>query len=163
MWWQAAAIASRKENAKAVLDAKGPEALAQWVLSQKRVLLTDTTFRDAHQSLVATRFRTVDLVGAADLQTELLGDLFSIECWGGATYDVCMRFLREGASSSSSWCSSVCGRLSSSSVVCGARRCRVCESRLGLRGMDSNTLASRNACWAGTSMAALSIFLSLWD
>jgi pyruvate carboxylase len=85
----------KNENAKAILDSKGPQALAQWVVSQPQVLLTDTTFRDAHQSLVATRFRSVDLLGAAKLQSTLLNDLFSMECWGGATFDVCMRFLHE--------------------------------------------------------------------
>eukprot|EP00750_Incisomonas_marina_P017896 INCI2562.2.p1 GENE.INCI2562.2~~INCI2562.2.p1 ORF type:complete len:1331 (-),score=232.62 INCI2562.2:11-3901(-) len=90
-----AVVPRELENAKSVLDARGPSALAEWVVAQKRVLLTDTTFRDAHQSLVATRFRSVDLLGGADLQSQLFGDLFSMECWGGATFDVCMRFLHE--------------------------------------------------------------------
>jgi pyruvate carboxylase len=80
-------------NAKKVLDASGPEALASWVKAQKRVLITDTTMRDAHQSLLATRVRTQDLVPSAAIANELLKDLFSLECWGGATFDVCMRFL----------------------------------------------------------------------
>jgi acetyl-CoA carboxylase carboxyl transferase alpha subunit len=82
-------------NAKKVLDASGPEALASWVKAQKRVLITDTTMRDAHQSLLATRVRTQDLVPSAAIANELLKDLFSLECWGGATFDVCMRFLDE--------------------------------------------------------------------
>lgn len=83
------------ENAKSVLDARGPEALALWVKENKKVLLTDTTMRDAHQSLVATRVRTEDLVKGAAVANELLKDAFSFECWGGATFDVCMRFLDE--------------------------------------------------------------------
>ena len=82
-------------NAKKVLDSQGPEALAQWVKGQSKVLLTDTTMRDAHQSLVATRVRTQDLVKGAKVANELLKDAFSFECWGGATFDVCMRFLDE--------------------------------------------------------------------
>ena len=83
------------ENAKKVLDKSGPEALAAWVKKSSRVLLTDTTMRDAHQSLVATRVRTEDLVKGARVANELLKDAFSLECWGGATFDVCMRFLDE--------------------------------------------------------------------
>jgi pyruvate carboxylase len=82
-------------SAKRVLDAKGPEALAAWVKSQNRVLLTDTTMRDAHQSLFATRARTQDLVRGAVIANDLLRDCFSFEAWGGATFDVCMRFLDE--------------------------------------------------------------------
>ena len=76
------------ENAKTVLDASGPEALAAWVKKSAKVLLTDTTMRDAHQSLVATRVRTEDLVKGARVANELLKDAFSVECWGGATYVV---------------------------------------------------------------------------
>jgi pyruvate carboxylase len=80
---------------KQKLDELGPEKFAQWMLDQKRVLLTDTTMRDAHQSLLATRFRTYDMKAIAPYYTELLPDLFSVECWGGATFDVAMRFLCE--------------------------------------------------------------------
>ena len=83
------------KNAKSVLDAEGPEALAKWVKQNSKVLLTDTTMRDAHQSLVATRVRTGDLIQGAKIANELLKDAFSFECWGGATFDVCMRFLDE--------------------------------------------------------------------
>ena len=83
------------KNAKTVLDAEGPEGLARWVKASTRVLLTDTTMRDAHQSLVATRVRTEDLLKGATIANELLKDAFSLECWGGATFDVCMRFLDE--------------------------------------------------------------------
>jgi pyruvate carboxylase len=74
------------------LDAQGPDALAQWVVAQTKVLLTDTTMRDAHQSLLATRVRTEDLVKGAAVANEVLRDAFSFEAWGGATFDVCMRF-----------------------------------------------------------------------
>ncbi|SFL57566.1 pyruvate carboxylase [Salibacterium qingdaonense] len=83
------------EGAKQILDQKGPEGLADWVKNQKEVLLTDTTFRDAHQSLLATRFRTNDLQKAAEPTARLLPNLFSEEMWGGATFDVAMRFLHE--------------------------------------------------------------------
>ncbi|RSL30408.1 pyruvate carboxylase [Salibacterium salarium] len=83
------------EGAKQVLDRQGPEGLADWVKSKKEVLLTDTTFRDAHQSLLATRFRTNDLKKAAEPTARLLPNLFSEEMWGGATFDVAMRFLHE--------------------------------------------------------------------
>ena len=66
-----------------------------WMLEQKRVLLTDTTMRDAHQSLLATRFRTYDMEAIAPYYASLVPDLFSVECWGGATFDVAMRFLNE--------------------------------------------------------------------
>jgi len=73
----------------------GPQGLARWMLEQKRVLLTDTTMRDAHQSLFATRMRTADMLAVAPHYARLLPDLFSLECWGGATFDVAMRFLKE--------------------------------------------------------------------
>ena len=82
-------------TAKMVLDTYGPDMLASWVKLHKRVLLSDTTMRDAHQSLVATRVRTADLVEGAKVANELLRNAFSFECWGGATFDVCMRFLDE--------------------------------------------------------------------
>jgi pyruvate carboxylase len=82
-------------GAQAILDAQGPEAVAKWLKSQDNVLLTDTTFRDAHQSLVATRMRTKDLVAIAEAEAKLLPELFSFEAWGGATFDVAYRFLSE--------------------------------------------------------------------
>ncbi|MCP3178047.1 pyruvate carboxylase [Desulfuromonas sp. KJ2020] len=78
-----------------ILLDKGPEGLADWALKQKKLLLTDTTMRDAHQSLMATRFRTFDLDRIAEATSHLGGSLFSLEMWGGATFDVSMRFLRE--------------------------------------------------------------------
>lgn len=62
---------------------------------QEEVLLTDTTFRDAHQSLLATRVRTKDLLNIAEPTAQLLPNLFSMEMWGGATFDVAYRFLKE--------------------------------------------------------------------
>ena len=73
----------------------GPEKFSKWILEQKPLLLTDTTFRDAHQSLLATRVRTYDLLQIADAYAHLCPDLFSLEMWGGATFDVSMRFLNE--------------------------------------------------------------------
>ncbi len=80
---------------KNLLDEMGPEKFAQWMLAQERVLVTDTTMRDAHQSLLATRMRSYDMVKVADAYARGLPQLFSLECWGGATFDVSMRFLRE--------------------------------------------------------------------
>ena len=80
---------------KQLLDAKGPEAVKQWVLDQKKLLITDTTMRDAHQSLLSTRMRTRDLVKGADGVAEILNDCFSLEMWGGATFDTAYRFLHE--------------------------------------------------------------------
>ena len=73
----------------------GPEKFAQWMKKEKRVLLTDTTLRDAHQSLFATRMRTHDMLPIAPYYARLAPELFSLECWGGATFDVAMRFLKE--------------------------------------------------------------------
>lgn len=80
---------------KQILDAQGPEGLAKWALAHQGVLFTDTTMRDAHQSLLATRVRTHDLVKIAPATAHLGAGLFSLECWGGATFDVAMRFLKE--------------------------------------------------------------------
>ena len=73
----------------------GPIEFGGWISDQERLLLTDTTFRDAHQSLLATRFRTQDLLRVADAYARRGSELFSIEMWGGATFDVSMRFLKE--------------------------------------------------------------------
>ncbi|KPD01285.1 2-oxoglutarate carboxylase large subunit [Geobacillus sp. BCO2] len=80
---------------KQMLDERGPEGLVRWIQEQSRVLLTDTTFRDAHQSLLATRVRTIDLLRIAEPTARLLPNLFSLEMWGGATFDVAYRFLKE--------------------------------------------------------------------
>ena len=73
----------------------GPEKFSQWILDHKPLLFTDTTFRDAHQSLLATRFRTFDLMQIAESYSKQASQLFSIEMWGGATFDTSMRFLKE--------------------------------------------------------------------
>jgi pyruvate carboxylase len=77
------------------LQELGPERFAQWVLSERRLLITDTTLRDAHQSLLATRVRTYDMLAVADAIARLTPNLFSLEMWGGATFDTSMRFLQE--------------------------------------------------------------------
>ena len=86
---------NRPDGLKQLLDAKGPKAVADWVKDQKKLLITDTTCRDAHQSLLATRVRTRDIVKGMDATSEILADAFSLECWGGATFDVAYRFLHE--------------------------------------------------------------------
>ena len=83
------------DGVKQLLDTRGPRAVADWMLAQKRVLLTDTTMRDGHQSLLATRMRSIDMLNAADIYARNLPELFSVECWGGATFDVAYRFLQE--------------------------------------------------------------------
>ncbi|SCA56845.1 Pyruvate carboxylase [Candidatus Terasakiella magnetica] len=83
------------DGLKQKLANEGPKAVADWMLAQDRLLLTDTTMRDAHQSLLATRVRTDDLVKIAPSYAARLPELFSVECWGGATFDVAMRFLKE--------------------------------------------------------------------
>ena len=80
---------------RTLLREKGPKAVADWMLKQNQVLITDTTMRDAHQSLLATRMRTYDIAKVADAYAHRLPRLFSLECWGGATFDVAMRFLQE--------------------------------------------------------------------
>ena len=80
---------------KQKLDELGAEGFAKWMLAQKHVLITDTTMRDAHQSLLATRMRQPDMAAIAPYYAHMLPQLFSVECWGGATFDVAMRFLRE--------------------------------------------------------------------
>ena len=77
------------------LESLGPTGFAEWMRAEPRVLFTDTTMRDAHQSLLATRMRTIDIAGAADAYARALPELLSLECWGGATFDVSMRFLTE--------------------------------------------------------------------
>jgi pyruvate carboxylase len=80
---------------KQLLDELGPEKFAEWTAKQKRLLLTDTTLRDAHQSLMATRMRTYDMAAIANFMAHRLSGLYSLEMWGGATFDVSMRFLLE--------------------------------------------------------------------
>ena len=78
-----------------LLDEQGPAAVAQWMKDQKRLLITDTTMRDGHQSLLATRMRSIDMIKVAPAYAAKLPELFSVECWGGATFDVAYRFLQE--------------------------------------------------------------------
>ncbi|HEV7255289.1 MAG TPA: pyruvate carboxylase [Mesorhizobium sp.] len=82
-------------GAKQRLDTLGPEKFARWMRDQPQVLVTDTTMRDAHQSLLATRMRTHDIASIAPVYARALPQLLSLECWGGATFDVAMRFLTE--------------------------------------------------------------------
>ena len=82
-------------GSRQLLAELGPEGFAKWMREQNRVLVTDTTFRDAHQSLLATRVRGRDLVAAAPYVARLTPELLSVEAWGGATYDVALRFLGE--------------------------------------------------------------------
>jgi pyruvate carboxylase len=83
------------DGSRQQLAALGPDGFAARLRAQEAVAVTDTTFRDAHQSLLATRVRTRDLVAAAPHVARLAPELLSLECWGGATYDVALRFLAE--------------------------------------------------------------------
>ncbi|MEI6491754.1 MAG: pyruvate carboxylase [Verrucomicrobiota bacterium] len=83
------------DGTRQLLQKLGAEKFAEWTRSQKRVLFTDTTFRDAHQSLLATRVRTYDMLAVADAIAHRTPGLFSLEMWGGATFDASMRFLHE--------------------------------------------------------------------
>lgn len=82
-------------SSRQVLLDSGPEAFAKWISEEKRLLVTDTTMRDAHQSLIATRMRTFDMLAIADAVSKRTPNLFSLEMWGGATFDTAMRFLKE--------------------------------------------------------------------
>ncbi|MDT8326898.1 MAG: pyruvate carboxylase [Roseovarius sp.] len=90
-----ACLREPKAGTKTLLEDKGPKAVADWMLAQKQLLLTDTTMRDGHQSLLATRMRSIDMLRAAPAYAANLPELFSVECWGGATFDVAYRFLQE--------------------------------------------------------------------
>ena len=83
------------DGTRQILERDGAKGLADWMLAQDRLLLTDTTMRDGHQSLLATRMRSIDMVRAAPAYATNLPELFSVECWGGATFDVAYRFLQE--------------------------------------------------------------------
>jgi pyruvate carboxylase len=80
---------------KQLLDHLGAEEFSKWLLNEKKIHFTDTTFRDAHQSLLATRVRTIDMMKVASSFAQNFPQTFSMEVWGGATFDVCMRFLYE--------------------------------------------------------------------
>lgn len=83
------------DGTKQKFDAMGPEKFSQWIKDQKKVFFTDTTMRDAHQSLFATRVRSIDMLRVLEAASKKLPNLFSYECWGGATFDVAYRFLYE--------------------------------------------------------------------
>lgn len=83
------------KGTKQRLDEMGPDAFAKWLKDEKKVYFTDTTFRDAHQSLFATRLRTNDMTRIVEASAKMMPNLFSFECWGGATFDVAYRFLSE--------------------------------------------------------------------
>ncbi|MEM7544120.1 MAG: pyruvate carboxylase [Pseudomonadota bacterium] len=86
---------SPASGGRQLLDEKGPQAVADWMLAENKLLITDTTMRDAHQSLLATRMRTHDMLKVAPAYAHSMPELFSMECWGGATFDVAYRFLQE--------------------------------------------------------------------
>jgi len=88
-------VPKSKKSLKEIFDIEGPEAFAKAVRQNDGLLITDTTWRDAHQSLLATRLRTIDMLNVAAPTNVALRNAYSLECWGGATFDVSMRFLRE--------------------------------------------------------------------
>jgi pyruvate carboxylase len=90
-----AARAEPAMGTRNLLEQKGPQAVADWMKAQKKVLITDTTMRDGHQSLLATRMRSIDMIRVAPVYAANLPQLLSVECWGGATFDVAYRFLQE--------------------------------------------------------------------
>ena len=83
------------DGTRQILDKSGPEGVANWMRDQSQLLITDTTMRDGHQSLLATRMRSIDMINVAPAYTTKMNQLFSVECWGGATFDVAYRFLQE--------------------------------------------------------------------
>jgi pyruvate carboxylase len=83
------------KGTKDLLNELGREGFIEWLKNDQRIHYTDTTFRDAHQSLLATRMRTIDMFRVAESYAKNIPQTFSVECWGGATFDVCLRFLRE--------------------------------------------------------------------
>ncbi len=88
-------LAEYPRGSKNRLDEMGPEAFCRWIRQQKNIMYTDTTLRDAHQSLLATRVRTQDMLAVAEGFAKANPQVFSLEMWGGATFDVSLRFLRE--------------------------------------------------------------------
>ncbi len=90
-----AAKAAPAPGTRQLLESQGAKAVADWMLDQKRLLITDTSMRDGHQSLLATRMRSIDMIRVAPSYAANLPGLFSVECWGGATFDVAYRFLQE--------------------------------------------------------------------
>ncbi|MFN3273515.1 MAG: pyruvate carboxylase [Paracoccus sp. (in: a-proteobacteria)] len=89
------AKAAPAPGTRQMLESQGAQAVADWMAAQKQLLITDTTMRDGHQSLLATRMRSIDMIHVAPSYAANLPQLFSVECWGGATFDVAYRFLQE--------------------------------------------------------------------
>ncbi|MEQ9064911.1 MAG: pyruvate carboxylase [Vicingaceae bacterium] len=83
------------KGSKDLLTKLGPEAFCEWLKKEKKIHYTDTTMRDAHQSLLATRMRTIDMLAVTEAFAKEHPQTFSLEVWGGATFDVCLRFLHE--------------------------------------------------------------------
>ena len=83
------------KGTKDLLTELGPDKFSQWLMNEKKIHYTDTTMRDAHQSLLATRMRTFDMLKVAEGYAKNHSDIFSMEVWGGATFDVCLRYLQE--------------------------------------------------------------------
>ena len=90
-----ASAAEPAPGTRQMLESQGAQAVADWMAAQKQLLITDTTMRDGHQSLLATRMRSIDMIRVAPSYAANLPQLFSVECWGGATFDVAYRFLQE--------------------------------------------------------------------
>ena len=88
-------VATPPPGTRDLLLEGGPKAVVEWISAESRLLITDTTMRDSHQSLLATRMRSIDLINVAEAYSHHLPQLFSMECWGGATFDVAYRFLQE--------------------------------------------------------------------
>jgi len=88
-------LAEPPAGTKTLLETQGAKGVADWMKAQKQLLITDTTMRDGHQSLLATRMRSIDMIRVAPAYATNLPTLFSMECWGGATFDVAYRFLQE--------------------------------------------------------------------
>ncbi|MEM7094603.1 MAG: pyruvate carboxylase [Actinomycetota bacterium] len=91
----ASPVEAAAEGSKQILDREGPEGFARWLRASDALRVTDTTLRDAHQSILATRVRSIDLTRGASAISQALPELLSLECWGGATFDVALRFLSE--------------------------------------------------------------------
>jgi pyruvate carboxylase len=89
------AVGPVQDGLRQMLLEQGPKAVADWMLAQEKLLITDTTMRDGHQSLLATRMRSIDMIKVAPTYAATLPELFSMEAWGGATFDVAYRFLQE--------------------------------------------------------------------
>ena len=132
----------------------GPKSFAEWTLAQKRLLVTDTTFRDAHQSLMATRVRSFDMLAVAGAVARDVPGLFSLEMWGGATFDTAMRFLSRIRGSA---CAS-CARRSRTSV---SRCCSAARTPSATRIIRTTVVAGFVKHAAASGMDIFRIFDSL--